>query len=64
MSLTSGQHQGAFAHAVVVVHVFGAKVCSVDHQTALSARRPTVALQGQSESRRGENRLVEMMITE
>lgn len=44
LTFTSGQHQGALAHAVVIVHVFGAEVCSMDHQTALTAGCPTVAL--------------------
>lgn len=44
LSLTSSQHQSALAHAVVIVHVFGAEVCSMDHQAALPACCPTVAL--------------------
>lgn len=44
LALTSGQHQGTLAHAVVIVHVFGAEVCSMDDQTALPACCPAVAL--------------------
>lgn len=46
-ALTPSEHEGTLAHAVVVVHVLGAEVCSVDYQTALSACSPTVALQEQ-----------------
>ena len=62
-ALTSGEHEGTLAHAVVVVHVLGAEVCSVDHQAALSARRPTVALQEEPETHpgggAGESRVAE-----
>lgn len=49
-ALTAGQHEGTLAHAVVVVHVLGTEVGAVDDQAALSARRPTVAFQEQSET--------------
>lgn len=29
-ALTTSKHEGTLAHAVVIVHVFGAEVCSVD----------------------------------
>ena len=29
--LTTSEHESALAHAVVVVHVFGAEICPVDH---------------------------------
>lgn len=44
-ALTPSEHEGALAEAVVIVHVLGAEVGSVYHQTALSACRPTVAFQ-------------------
>lgn len=57
-ALTTSQHEGTLAHAVVIVHVLGTEVCSMDDQAALSARSPTVALQEQSEThhrgRKGE----------
>lgn len=46
-ALTPSEHEGTLAHAVVIVHILGAEVCSMNHQTALSARSPTVALQEQ-----------------
>lgn len=49
-ALTTSQHEGTFAHAVIIVHVLGTEVCSMDDQTALSARSPTVAFQEQSET--------------
>lgn len=54
VALTAGQHEGTLAHAVVVVHVLGTEVCSVDDQAALSARSPTVAFQEQSAGRKRE----------
>ena len=57
-ALTTGQHEGAFTHAVVIVHVLGTEVCSMDDQTALPARSPTVAFQEQSETHhRGRRRV-------
>lgn len=54
-ALTAREHEGALAHAVVVVHVLGAEVGAVDHQAALPARRPTVAFQEESGGvRKGE----------
>lgn len=44
---TPSEHEGTLAHAVVIVHVLGAEVCSMDYQAALSACGPTVALQEQ-----------------
>lgn len=51
-ALTASEHEGALAHAVVIVHVLGAEVGSVDHQTALSAGRPAVTFQEQPERHR------------
>lgn len=48
-ALTTSEHEGTLAHAVVIVHVLGAEVCSMDYKTALSACRPTVAFQEQPE---------------
>lgn len=49
-ALTTGQHEGTFAHAVVVVHVLGTEVGAMDDQAALSACSSTVALQEQPET--------------
>lgn len=56
LRLTPAEHQRTLARAVVVVHVFSAEVGAVDGQTALSARRPAVALQEQPETEGGQGR--------
>lgn len=53
-ALTTSKHEGTLAHAVVIVHVLGAEVCSVDYETALSACSPTVAFQEQPERHEDE----------
>lgn len=56
-ALTASQHEGTFAHAVVIVYVLGTEVCSMDDQTALPARSATVAFQEQPETHhRAENK--------
>lgn len=52
--LTASEHEGTLAHAVVIVHVLGAEVCSVDYKAALSACSPTVAFQEQPETHQEE----------
>lgn len=47
---TPGEHESTFADAVVVVHILGTEVCSVDDQAALSACRSTVTLQEQPDT--------------
>lgn len=47
---TPSEHESTFADAVVVVHILGTEVCSVDDQAALSACRSTVTLQEQPDT--------------
>lgn len=50
--LTTCEHECTLADAVVIIHVFCAKVSPIYHQTALSASRTAVALQKQPNTER------------